>query len=188
MFSDEPNTGDALITDRTRTFEEFLDEETDLYNYRETVARMLRQGQNRLIVNIDDLRKGMGLVSPEHLRRGGKTAKSPDDSLVNAEVSEINLPSDESDSSMIQEPPRLTDAGAGGSSPKRKRDVLEPPEFFDLRPSGRKQQSAQTEANGSDLDVELGAVGPDSGEDDNMPRMTVVEKLEKRRTINEKYF
>ncbi|KAL1748438.1 MCM2/3/5 family-domain-containing protein [Schizophyllum fasciatum] len=56
MFSDEPNTGDALITDRTRTFEEFLDEETDLYNYRETVARMLRQGQNRLIVNIDDLR------------------------------------------------------------------------------------------------------------------------------------
>ncbi|EEB99689.1 hypothetical protein MPER_00585, partial [Moniliophthora perniciosa FA553] len=41
---------------RTRRFEEFLNSESELYNYKDDIARMLRMDQNRLIVNIDDLR------------------------------------------------------------------------------------------------------------------------------------
>ncbi|PSR80709.1 hypothetical protein PHLCEN_2v6625 [Hermanssonia centrifuga] len=53
---DEPIPEDDLMRDRARVFEEFLDSETDLYNYKDDVARMLRLDQRRLIVNIDDLR------------------------------------------------------------------------------------------------------------------------------------
>ena len=44
------------MRDRTRAFEEFLDSETDAYNYKDDIIRMLRLDQRRLIVNIDDLR------------------------------------------------------------------------------------------------------------------------------------
>lgn len=37
-------------------FEEFLDAPTDHYNYKNKIARMLREDETRLIVNIDDLR------------------------------------------------------------------------------------------------------------------------------------
>ncbi|KAK7041922.1 MCM DNA helicase complex subunit [Paramarasmius palmivorus] len=47
---------DERLRDRTRRFEEFLNSESDLYNYKDDIARMLRTDQNRLIVNIDDLR------------------------------------------------------------------------------------------------------------------------------------
>ncbi|GBE78416.1 DNA replication licensing factor mcm3 [Sparassis crispa] len=53
---DEPETLDDQMRDRTRIFEEFLDSDSDLYNYKDEIARMLRQDQRRLIVNIDDLR------------------------------------------------------------------------------------------------------------------------------------
>ncbi|CCM00323.1 uncharacterized protein FIBRA_02353 [Fibroporia radiculosa] len=53
---DEPVPEDVLLRDRARVFEEFLDSETDLYNYKEDISRMLRQDLRRLIVNIDDLR------------------------------------------------------------------------------------------------------------------------------------
>ena len=53
---DEPVPEDVLMRDRARVFEEFLDSESDLYNYRDDIARMIRQEQRRLIVNIDDLR------------------------------------------------------------------------------------------------------------------------------------
>ncbi|KAI0803118.1 ATP dependent DNA helicase [Irpex lacteus] len=53
---DEPVPQDDLMRDRTRVFEEFLDSETDLYNYKADIATMLRLDQRRLIVNIDDLR------------------------------------------------------------------------------------------------------------------------------------
>ncbi|THG98456.1 hypothetical protein EW026_g3739 [Hermanssonia centrifuga] len=53
---DEPIPEDDLMRDRARVFEEFLDSETDLYNYKDDVARMLRLDQRRLIVNLDDLR------------------------------------------------------------------------------------------------------------------------------------
>lgn len=53
---DEPIPQDDLMRDRTRVFEEFLDSETDQYNYKGDIATMLRLDQRRLIVNIDDLR------------------------------------------------------------------------------------------------------------------------------------
>lgn len=53
---DEPVPQDDQMRDRTRVFEEFLDSDSPIYNYREDIARMLRQDQHRLIVNIDDLR------------------------------------------------------------------------------------------------------------------------------------
>ena len=53
---DDPIAQDDLMQDRARVFEEFLDAETNLYNYRDDIARMLRNDERRLIVNIDDLR------------------------------------------------------------------------------------------------------------------------------------
>ena len=47
---------DDLIRDRTRIFEEFLQSETQLHDYKDNVSNMLRWKQTRLIVNIDDLR------------------------------------------------------------------------------------------------------------------------------------
>jgi DNA replication licensing factor MCM3 len=53
---DEPVPQDDQMRDRTRVFEEFLQSESHLYNYRDDIARMLRYDLTRLIVNIDDLR------------------------------------------------------------------------------------------------------------------------------------
>ena len=56
LDNDDPNTRDALIEERTNKFEEFLSTAMEHYNYRTNIARMLREEQTRLIVNIDDLR------------------------------------------------------------------------------------------------------------------------------------
>ncbi|EKM60801.1 uncharacterized protein PHACADRAFT_133584 [Phanerochaete carnosa HHB-10118-sp] len=53
---DEPVAQDDLMRDRSRVFEEFLDSETDFYNYKTDIGNMLRLDQHRLVVNIDDLR------------------------------------------------------------------------------------------------------------------------------------
>lgn len=53
---DEPVPQDDQMRDRSRIFEEFLDSESPIYNYKDDVHRMLRTEQTRLIVNIDDLR------------------------------------------------------------------------------------------------------------------------------------
>jgi DNA replication licensing factor MCM3 len=54
---DEPVAQDDRLRDRTRIFEEFLDvQDNPAYNYHDDILRMLRAGQTRLIVNIDDLR------------------------------------------------------------------------------------------------------------------------------------
>lgn len=53
---DEPIPQDAEMKRKTRIFEEFLTSESDLYDYRDDIVRMLREDRNRLIVNIDDLR------------------------------------------------------------------------------------------------------------------------------------
>ncbi|KAF9452593.1 MCM-domain-containing protein [Macrolepiota fuliginosa MF-IS2] len=47
---------DALIRDRTRSFEEFLESDSAVYNYKDEIHRILRADQTRLVVNIDDLR------------------------------------------------------------------------------------------------------------------------------------
>ncbi|KAJ2920253.1 hypothetical protein MD484_g161, partial [Candolleomyces efflorescens] len=57
MSSNEPLVSqDEQLRDRARIFENFLTSESDLYNYKDDIHRMLREDQTRLIVNIDDLR------------------------------------------------------------------------------------------------------------------------------------
>ncbi|KAJ9093168.1 MCM DNA helicase complex subunit [Naganishia friedmannii] len=53
-----PALADDLLKDRIRQFLEFLDDESPRhdYNYRDSVKRMLDRDENRLVVNIDDLR------------------------------------------------------------------------------------------------------------------------------------
>ena len=53
---DDPVSADDLMRDRARVFEEFLESESDVYNYLDDIARMLSQDKRRLIINIDDLR------------------------------------------------------------------------------------------------------------------------------------
>jgi DNA replication licensing factor MCM3 len=53
---DAPQAQDDQMRDRTRIFEEFLESESPVYDYRNDIVRMLREDRNRLIVNIDDLR------------------------------------------------------------------------------------------------------------------------------------
>ncbi|KAK5171173.1 uncharacterized protein LTR77_004317 [Saxophila tyrrhenica] len=127
-------------------------------------------------INIDDLRAGMGLVSPEHMKLNERPQDhSPEQSFVNEDVSEIKLPGSDSESSMVLDPPRLTDGGQ--SIPKRKRDAMEPPEFFDLRPSSRRQEPDPEEAE--EVDVDQGATEePEYSEEENAPRMTIAEKLD----------
>jgi DNA replication licensing factor MCM3 len=55
-FLDESIPQDDQLRDRTRVLEEFLSSDSDIYNYKDDIARMLRNDQTRLIVNIDDLR------------------------------------------------------------------------------------------------------------------------------------
>ncbi|KAJ8517039.1 hypothetical protein ONZ45_g5738 [Pleurotus djamor] len=53
---DVPVPLDDQLRDRTRLFEEFLDSDSPVYNYKDDIYRMLRTDQTRLVVNIDDLR------------------------------------------------------------------------------------------------------------------------------------
>lgn len=53
---DESAPPDDQMRDRSRIFEEFLDSDSPIYNYKDDIHRMLRNNQTRLIVNIDDLR------------------------------------------------------------------------------------------------------------------------------------
>lgn len=139
------------------------------------VLQMMEGWQKKMntghTINIDELRRGMGLVSPEHPKNGVRS-EDPDISFDNGDVSEIKLPSMESDSSLLLEPPRPTSAGM--SSPKRKRDILEPPEFFDLRPSSHKGTSEPLAASGAELED-----GFDDEEEqgEDLPQLTVAEKL-----------
>lgn len=123
-------------------------------------------------IDIHDLRKGMGLVSPEHLKNG-----IPDEvelSFENGEVSEIKLPGAEEDSSLVMDELRLPSART--SSPKRKRDVLEPPDFFDLRPSSRKVAEPSPEPlPGAELEDEYAEL---DSQEESAPGMTVAQKLD----------
>jgi DNA replication licensing factor MCM3 len=53
----EPILGDDRLRDRSRKFQEFLDDTSKpTFNYTNEIDRMLRLDETRLIVNIDDLR------------------------------------------------------------------------------------------------------------------------------------
>ncbi|KAJ7596741.1 MCM2/3/5 family-domain-containing protein [Mycena floridula] len=51
-----PQERDSLQTDRVREFETFLNYKSDSYFYQDNILQMIRTGQTRLIVNLDDLR------------------------------------------------------------------------------------------------------------------------------------
>ena len=134
-------------------------------------------------INLDDLRQGMGLVSPERLSQGkkanGEERDEPEQSFAESNsMSEIQLPSqgsDEMNSSGILEPPRLSSVAKAKSSPtKRKRDVLEPPDFFDLRPTGSKSMPTSPEHE----DVSDPSAEQAEDEENSLPQMTIAQKLD----------
>lgn len=126
-------------------------------------------------INIDDLRRGMGLVSPNGARRRREAARAePEVSMIESDTSSIALPSI-NEASLVAESPEEA-RSRPMSSPKRKRDVLEPPEFFDLRPRSSKsaprsppKQVAEPEPALPDLE--------DDSEELEIPLMTIAEKL-----------
>ena len=140
-------------------------------------------------IDLEDLRHGMGLVSPEQHGKGvGVRAveEEEEQSFVNgaADVSEIRVPSLQQDgldsSSLMLEPPTLRSSTTGNGSPgKRKRDALEPPEFFDLRPSGQTPAPEPGLADdGADDEADLLPPELAEAEDNSLPKMTVAEKLD----------
>lgn len=140
-------------------------------------------------INIDDLRRGMGMVSPERVRNG--VQEETEQSFASAEdVSDIQLPCicEEDEPSMLKEAPRRSSPlakrlASGKSSPKRKRDVLDPPEFFDLRPAGYKSAPASPALQPScepimEEDDEASELADDCYDySEPQPHMTVAEKL-----------
>ncbi|KAF2766160.1 hypothetical protein EJ03DRAFT_318124 [Teratosphaeria nubilosa] len=85
-------------------------------------------------INIDDLRRGMGLVSPVH-RAVDSHQHNPDQSLINdMSISEIR-DLDEAEESQHSLFRQSTKESNTSSPAKRKRDILEPPISFDLRPT-----------------------------------------------------
>lgn len=98
-------------------------------------------------LRLEDLQQGMGLVSPVREERPQYVANDEDmdQSFVEGDVSDIRLPSNDDDDmdepSMVVEVPQLTGSLGSLSASKRKRDVLEPPVTFDLRPPGTVQKS-----------------------------------------------
>ena len=146
------------------------------------VLHMMESWRKRIdtgeMINIDDLRRGIGLVSPGRDNLNFARAPPPEQSFVDSEVSEIQLPDVSSidDSSMIAASaaaakPQLLPANG---KPKRKRDVLDPPEFFDLRPPGK--QSLPTPPSTVDVALLIDEADEES-EELEVPQMTIEEKL-----------
>lgn len=126
-------------------------------------------------INLDDLRQGMGLVSPERERNGDVNGAELEQSFASADVSEIRLPRIQEESSILLEPPKLSSPAQ--SSPKRKRDVLEPPAFFDLRPAAG-HKSSPTSPHHHDIDFDKHSDEPDNEHDgETEPRLTIEQKL-----------
>ena len=140
-------------------------------------------------LRLEDLQQGMGLVSPvrdeQHVR--GEDYEDPDQSFVDGDMSEIQLPNDDVDmdeSSMLVDAPQLSGSLAALSASKRKRNILEPPASFDLRPPGTVQRSnvkAKTpQSSGPNYDDEQDPELEQGGfsEQPSEVRMTLHEKLD----------
>lgn len=121
-------------------------------------------------INIDDLRRGMGLVSPKSTRRRRAAEEAePEASMLESDTSSTNLPG-------VNEASMTASSPHSMGSPKRKRDILEPPEFFDLRP--RSSKSAAVSPSRKVLDVEtILSELEDESEELEVPQMTIEEKL-----------
>ncbi|KAK1062490.1 hypothetical protein LTR74_010195 [Friedmanniomyces endolithicus] len=143
------------------------------------VLRMMEGWRKRMgtgeTINLDDLRAGMGMVSPE---RGGGRGREGFGELGELEESIVN---EDGSISAIQLPGAAAEITA---RPKRKRDLLEPPAFFDLRPatssrsaaaSPRRGAVAQYDEEREGLDEFAGSV--EEAEEESGPQMTVLDKL-----------
>lgn len=143
-------------------------------------------------LRLEDLQQGMGLVSPvrEDQARYGirEDNEDEDQSFVEGEVSDIRLEGaeDEMDESSIMiEPPQLTSSLGSLSASKRKRDILEPPAGFDLRPPGTAQRSPGKSARShrkqkqsTEVEAETSSTGQMSSEVSPGAQMTLNEKLD----------
>jgi hypothetical protein len=138
-------------------------------------------------LRMEDLQQGMGLVSPTREDQARYGVREDDDdedqSFVEGDASDIHLQGmdDEMDeSSMMMEPPELTSSLGSLSASKRKRDILEPPASFDLRPPGTVQRSPLKSARSQrkqkqSVDGEAKSAGHDQSP---APQMTLNEKLD----------
>lgn len=143
-------------------------------------------------LRLEDLQKGMGLCSPirDEQAEYGAYDEEPDQSFVEGEVSEIPLPDDSDDIedvSMMLEAPKLTGSLGSTSASKRKRDLLEPPATFDLRPPGTAQKSpgkktsldtARLQGTKQPHDIEETSEAQDISEQPAEVQMTLNEKLD----------
>jgi hypothetical protein len=140
-------------------------------------------------LRLEDLQQGMGLVSPvreeKHVRE--EDYEEQDQSFVDGDLSEIQLPEDDVDmdeSSMLMDAPQLSGSLAALSASKRKRNILEPPASFDLRPPGTVQRSpakamtAESSRSNFDDDQEPELEQHDFSEHPSEVRMTLNEKLD----------
>jgi DNA replication licensing factor MCM3 len=80
---DDPTPQDDLLRDRSRKFEEFLGSESDLYDYKGDILRMLRADKTRLIVNLDDLRDYNREFADGLLKQPVEYLPAFDDALLN---------------------------------------------------------------------------------------------------------
>lgn len=80
---DEPIPQDDQMRARTRIFEEFLESDSTLYNYKDDIHRMLRTEQTRLIINIDDLRDYNRESADGLLKQPVDFVSAFDDALMN---------------------------------------------------------------------------------------------------------
>ncbi|VDB93408.1 unnamed protein product [Peniophora sp. CBMAI 1063] len=82
-FPDSGSSGDALMEERTRLFEEFLTSDSAHYNYKDDILSMLRQEKTRLIVNVDDLRDAKRELADNLLNHPVDYLPAFDQALVN---------------------------------------------------------------------------------------------------------
>jgi hypothetical protein len=138
-------------------------------------------------LRLEDLQQGMGLVSPTREDQARYGVREDDDeedqSFVEGDVSDIRLEDEMDESSMIMEPPQLTSSLGSLSASKRKRNILEPPASFDLRPSGTVQRSPLKSARSQrkriqNADGETSSTGHVSSEQSPGAQMTLNEKLD----------
>lgn len=150
-------------------------------------------------INIDDLRRGMGLVSPDRPRgeaaTGAEEAADESSSSIEDSINDIRT-GGRAGQHTAREGRTLADPAGLYThaavplriSPKRKRDVLEPPESFDLRPRGparvgshESHESVEPQASDTPRRTTSARVLelPDEVESEELevPRMTVEEKL-----------
>lgn len=144
-------------------------------------------------LNIDDLRRGLQLASPDR-PRSRDPKQSEENSMLESESSEIRLPSIDGPSAVTLSPTRPSARpsthSTSISSPKRKRDVLEPPEFFDLRPTTASSRNgaasprrmpdgaAQSGLSNGHRSATAGLQDDDDqSEELEIPQMTIAEKL-----------